>query len=346
MIDYIINFDWVQYWGFCSLQAIDPEYKLKPSPAGNKIFASIYEVYNKETQIATIQAHPRSSVMSPLMVVVKIENFVLYGPQMWHVIGRLNAGINLTLKGWTRIDVAADFTRLNDGRKPEALIADLFNGILHRRSARYEVFYGQDCRKIESLYKTKHGGLVAYLDKEVHKEANRITGYRCGSRASACCVYLYNKTIELQQKTYKPYISRQWQAAKFEGDVWRLEFSMKGKAIKTPFETFRTMPIVALFQTLVEQYFTIIDDSGRPIVIFSNAGAAIEKKKAEKAEGDRSARLYIARTLRVMREEQERDNLVIYDALRVAIREYANVKGLAPYLERKAKMLQLYDVLC
>ena len=103
---------------------------------------------------------------------------------------------------------------------------------------------------------------------------------RFGSRLSAVSVYLYNKSKEMEDVKFKPYIENVWMQAGINADkpVWRLEFSMKNEA--TTFYNEATGEIQKMnwndvikedvqrqiASSLLDKYFCFVRPNGQPRV--------------------------------------------------------------------------------
>ena len=354
MIDYIVSYDWVQFSALGAIGQISVNFDLKLTDCRNKIFNQVWECYQGSELVATIQCCPNSPCIAKRLVVVKIENHILYTSRLWSLVSDIVHDLQLHVISFTRIDIAADFQRLYCG-SPEAFISYLFCGEMWRKGARVELFHGADLRKIDRLYTTKHGNKVAYFNSYCNRYAGKLTGYRSGSRSSAVCVYLYNKSLELRQQTDKPYIRKQWRMAGFDQrrDVWRLEFSLKGKAFKQwDMSVFANIDRHTLFLSLLREYFVIQTEAEGHIAsvqVFGDVTASpILEKRERQADGTKSAKLFISRCVKELQRQSdsEAENApAIYDTLKVAVYEYAEQCQLLEYLKAKLAFAGLHDII-
>lgn len=350
---YYVAIDWLQFSAAGSVAQGSFTYTPVLTDAHNCIFSQVWEIRRGNETIATAQAAPLSNVVRSDLVVVKIENHILYTSELWQVVNSIILDFGLTPIGITRLDICADFQTLACGRLPATLIADIFTGDVWKKGARCEVFHGADMRRIDRLYNTKHDGMVAYFNQFCNRAGGQLTGYRAGSRSSAVCEYLYNKTIELQQQTDKPYIRQLWRAVGFRADmdVWRLEFSLKGKAFKDlTLEKLQAVDLVAFYNGLLRDYFTLQIRHDRDIcnlqILEAQTITPPLTPKEKKASGDKSAKLFISRVVRELKRQsdsEEENAAAIFDALLAAIIEYTLQTQLERYFYRKMCFEALQD---
>lgn len=353
----LISLDWLALSVYGEISQIPIDFSLQDTGSHSQIFASIYDVFYKSEKVASVQAHPFSQVVDKRLMVVKLENHLLYSLQdPIEFILFLCSSFNWKINNINRIDVCCDFQRLATG-SPQDFISQLFDGTLHRKGDRKVVFHGRDMNQIDNIYNTKAGNKVAYFNKETNFLASQVTGYRAGSRASAVCVYMYNKSLELRTQKDKPYIRDAWRTYGLQPvcDTWRLEISLKGKAFSSlDLECFYRKNIVSTFAKLSDLYFAIytLDDSTKPVRInvFSwvNVKASNIKlvKKQRKTGGDKSSRLFLSRLiteLQAQHTNNEPNNAAIIDVLNPLIYEFAEQKNLQQYAKNKLLYLHLYE---
>lgn len=108
----------------------------------------------------------------------------------------------------SRIDIALDFCRFDDGSLPDKFVRSYVKGR-----------YFKICQSAVSA----HG-----KDTRYDRVWNSI---KWGSPSSPITTKLYNKSLELKQVEDKPYIRAAWQEAGLTSgsDVWRIEFSISAQ---------------------------------------------------------------------------------------------------------------------
>lgn len=354
MIDYLINIDWLAVSVYGNLNEPPLLWEAKATDQRNRLFSSITELHYNGDHVATIQHNPTSPLLKPDLMICKFENHILYRENWYEIVSFTLQSWNMKFNNVNRCDIAIDFQRLNNAMTPEELISNLFVGSFIRKGARQQLFHGADKNNIDRIYTTKQNNLVAYFNKEVNFNSSAITGYRCGSRASAVCVYLYNKSLELKQQKDKPYIRQMWQAAGFDmlRDTWRLEFSIKGKQFDNlKLEDLKQAKLFNLADSLVKTYFEIRvnDGSGNFDKINLFAGGRTEQvlqKKTRKSNADKSAKLFISRMIVEIarqRDLNEANAESLRSCLKFALYEYVQQYGLVEYGRRKLLQFNLVE---
>lgn len=355
MIDYIINIDWLSVSCYGTLTAPPFNWEVKQTDQRNRIFSTISELYYFGEHVATVQSEPNSPLLKKDLMIVKIENHILYKEKVSEFTAYMLTSWQWQFNNINRVDVALDFQHLNNNLSPQSLISGLFIGEYIRKGARMQVFHGADKNNIDRLYTTKAGNLVAYFNKEVNFNSTSVTGYRCGSRASAVCVYLYNKTLELKQQTDKPYIRKKWERAGFDKnkDTWRLEFSLKGKQFaQMQITDFADDKLFNLADSLIREYFEIrqnLSDGTHPKISLFDGGHTeqILIPKPKKAKGDKSAKLFISRMCNELSRQASSDepnSPALFDVLRFTLYEYSVQYQLTEYAMKKCYILNLTSV--
>jgi hypothetical protein len=178
---------------------------------GTKIYQKVYTVKYRGVMFGLLMVEPRMSTMKPDSCHFKLENEHLYISGTNSLIVLLCEQSGLRFEGVSRMDIACDFLAFENGYRPQQLIRDYINGDIERKGRELSVF------------------TVNFTGRE-------ITGCTFGARASERFGRMYNKTL-LQKTQNKPYIDA-WHERNGlvgRGDVWRLEFSMRGKEMKKLF---------------------------------------------------------------------------------------------------------------
>ena len=171
---------------------------------------------------AEVQSAPCSKVLNSSSVIVRLNNRVLYRPDMWQLLDKFLSDNSFIFHSISRIDICADF---NDF----AHIAPL---MLISRFANKELRHIG--RGVGALY--FNHGVFAKTDENGSKTAAKeygvnYTGLSFGTHSSDARVYLYNKSFELFTQGDKPWIVDRWRSIGLDiRNVWRLEISIKSKA--------------------------------------------------------------------------------------------------------------------
>lgn len=156
---------------------------------------------------------------------VKVENSRLYYAGWAEALLALIRALNWTVQRVNRIDVCCDFNTFANGRSPMKFCQDYLSKPTKGRPS----FIRHSSNKVRAVA-TRRLTQVAYETLS------------WGTRDSAVQVNLYNKSLELTEKTDKPWIRQRWvengllhdPAGKMSGKpshVWRLEFSLNPSAV-------------------------------------------------------------------------------------------------------------------
>lgn len=215
----IINIDWLAYsaYGNVGETTLFNRFKVIPKEHGSQVFKNVASIVTNDTleEVAQMQYNPRSSALKPNLVIVKLANRCLYEYDYIKLIRTINQGLNLQYNSLSRLDICADFYTFKS-ISPQELIRQFLQRKLRRFGKSKYVLHGNQDKAQEYEY------------------------LRFGSQTSDVVCYLYNKSLEMREVKYKPYIVRQWSQLTYNyediaptPDVWRLEFRLNGDNIKT-----------------------------------------------------------------------------------------------------------------
>lgn len=164
---------------------------------------------------------PRVSTIPPDSLHLRILNEQLYTSEWFKRYCIVMASLPLEFRSVSRIDVCADFNKMYGGLSPRLLIKKYISGdylkvgvntgYMSFRNMGYVI--ANNARKLPQGFKRKS------------PDINAITW---GSKGYVQ-TQLYNKTLELRDVKFKPWIFESWQRAGLDvNDVWRLEFRVQG----------------------------------------------------------------------------------------------------------------------
>lgn len=187
---------------------------------GTRQYSVLANVYYGRELFGYLQAYPRVSSVAPDSFILKIANMYLYRKDCWTTLDYVLRTLNLRPKSISRLDLAADFNHFHGGLHPVEFIRQFMAG--------------------EIKHKGRASGAVDFVQRYAYiQNQKRIEDYikynalQMGKRTSDARAYLYNKSLELNEVKKKPYIMDAWCDAGFNvDDVWRLEVTMKSKALK------------------------------------------------------------------------------------------------------------------
>lgn len=203
-----INVDWLSIWctnNSSEIVCSDANVQLRKLPIKTKHFKEVHELYSYGRRIATIASSPSSSIFQANKVMLKLDNWLIYQPNVRSIVETIISNLNLTFNHISRIDVAMDFQKFANGLNPQKLIS-------HFKDGKY--------------IKKGHG---TYSENGKYGKNVSNNYLRFGSSDSPFSYYLYNKSLEMKEVKEKPHIREKWTKNKFNNNLtcWRLEFSIK-----------------------------------------------------------------------------------------------------------------------
>ncbi len=240
---YALSIDWLQFFCVCGrgrFLASDPYNETLDSPlpygyrlekCGSRHYKKIVTIIYDGEDIAQVQHEPHSTqVLPPDSCIIKFDNRLLYSNDLWNIVEYVLKDHHLRVRSLSRVDICADFNSLHKYDCVQFITDFLASKIRHKGS-------GKGAAHFEHYGKMEHGYSISHLD---------YTGLTFGSHDSDSRAYLYNKTRELAQAKDKPYIRDFWNKAGLDTtkDVWRLEISLKSKAMK--FKNKQTADVVKI----------------------------------------------------------------------------------------------------
>ena len=247
-----LSIDWLSFHGTFANIPPTGDYTIKQSEYGTKIFEEIYYYYFQGKQVATVTTKPRSTALHSDLSIIKFDNWCLYIPNLFDFVNYVLDMIGFETKGFSRLDLALDFNRFENGIDGHTLISQFV--------------------KDEYL----HNGRGKFAISGVQKFTSTFEYLRLGSQSSPVRAYLYNKSTEMAEVKQKNYITDLW---KQEGlditkPVWRLEFSLTSGAfdwveaetgeciIQKDVDYTKLSFLMPLYQACVNKYFDFRKNDG------------------------------------------------------------------------------------
>lgn len=253
----VINIDWlalhVELDKLFSdyTERLNTYYKLEMHPYGTRFYKHVVDVSRDKELCFTICYEPYSPILKERGISIKVSNRQLYSNILWDELGRFTALLNRKLDDLivTRCDICADFNYFSNGMLPCVVVEQLAKQNFARVGKGKFALYG---------LQTSAGHIY--------------NGIRFGAHGSESSIYLYNKSLELKEKVYKPYIVERWQEHQLDcGHVWRLEISLNPTTCdffdRLTGDTFKLDCILlrdnlqAFYLMLANKYFRIYDKS-------------------------------------------------------------------------------------
>lgn len=205
------NIDWLQFSGFVDLVKLsDRQYfKINVCEFSTRHFKTVAEVLDtrQNKKIAVIAFKPHSNALPQNLILVKIQNWLLYQNYLNQYIEDFLNVFEIQFNNLTRVDICRDFQKLDyRNLKPQSFIKNfLREKYIKVRKSKGQVYFNNG-QNIDFQY------------------------LKFGSAKSRICSYLYNKTKELDEIENKPYVREIWNQCGFipaNGDVWRCEFRLQ-----------------------------------------------------------------------------------------------------------------------
>lgn len=212
----VFNIDWLSIYcscpgDFAAINEGHPLFEVRKLEYGTPQFTCAALIWDRRTKrnVAHVQWSPRARILSSGAVILKLANSSLYNPHLDIFINELLT-MNIVFKSISRIDIALDFNRFDNGWGCHDFILKFLNGKIKRKG---------------------HGKFATYGIQT--KDGMTYTGLQFGSKTSSANVYLYNKTLELDTVKNKPHIREAWRLGGLDTtrNVWRLEISYKSEAL-------------------------------------------------------------------------------------------------------------------
>ncbi len=327
-----LSVDWLQLYVDCSSMVFDSQYTWKLQGYQTKQFRKVYIISYRGEEFGTAVHEPTSSIIPAWAMIVKLSNRQLYGQNLRGLISSFLEFNGLVFKGVTRIDIALDFNKFKGSLDPHDLIKKfLKSDFLKNGRGKFSVIGEQ---KFENSYQ--------YL--------------RFGSKTSEVNVYLYNKSIELQQVQDKPYIRKLWALAGIDEmkTVWRLEISLKSKG--THFVDMETGEpkkfdieeigsenyLKNVFYSFANQYFEFKYNDGttnktrmQSVILFDKFNTTFKPLYLpETTGGNRTDKIFLKK-LHALDQELRGFGDVMCDAQKTLILDFVEQTGLSEFYEKK-----------
>lgn len=220
MITRCINLDWLEI--FAEEPAKTPHdaeyfrrsgYKVKERAYGTPQYREMFTIIADGQEIFEIRRNPYSiksqgGIFKENSCHIRLCNRTCYEEDPVNHLRAFMVAHDYTYKSISRIDIALDFNKFDNGEKPEAFIMRYMRGKVS---------------KVNQSNVSAHG--TDWWSKRV------FNSLKWGSPSSPVTTKLYNKTLELKHGEDKPYIRQAWETAGLDTtqDVWRVEFSLSAQ---------------------------------------------------------------------------------------------------------------------
>lgn len=215
-----INLDWLEI--FAEEPIDEPHdaiyfrnkgYKVKERAYGTPQYRQMFTLIADDVELFEIRRDPYSlknegGIFKPNACHIRLCNRTCYEESPIDHLRAFMVAHDYTYKSISRIDIALDFNKFDNGEAP----ANFINRYMRGKVA-----------KVNQCRVSAHG-----TDEWSRRVFNSL---KWGSPSSPVTTKLYNKTLELKQGEDKPYIRQAWEDAGLDQtkDVWRVEFSLSAQ---------------------------------------------------------------------------------------------------------------------
>lgn len=226
----LISVDWLSIYVSCLGKKTPQVGAVRAMDYGTQVYQFTEYYQLNGVDVACLTWQPRSAALKGDTGIIKILNEYLYIDNLYEFTMGILEDWGLLPLSVSRLDICADFNRFWDYSDMNEFFHDFLNCKIWKiGKAKYKVI-GKERRKLQDDSFSMHG-----LQAAKHS----FQYLRFGGNTSDVAAYLYNKTLEFKEVKQKNYILQMWEANNMDTDcdVWRLEFSIKGNALKIIDET-------------------------------------------------------------------------------------------------------------
>lgn len=289
-----INLDWLEVYALEPINEDphDADYyrrvglRVNEREYGTPVYHEMFTIMDEhDLPLLEIRRRPKSAigevaggVLDPRSTHIRLCNRTCYFENAAELMQQFIDTYHYTLMRISRIDLALDFERFDYGDDPQKFLNRYINGKYSKINQTNIAMHGLDCW-----------------------DGRYFNSVKWGSPKSMVTTKMYDKTLEITQKSDKPYIRQAWFLAKLVDDwntlekyredgtsyqpkIWRVEFSIKSHeknwfVVENPFNT---KPKLRSIRHTLDRYFTRAQMCD---VFFSLCHHYFHFKKVEYIEG-------------------------------------------------------------
>jgi len=235
--------DWLQISFSSDVNNLStPEgYSYQPRPMGTKMFRNAYDVVddNLREVVAELLTTPNKRMFESNFKVLRLKNISIYTKDYRCIFADMQRhfgfGENYSI---CRVDLCRDFQKFKNGLLPETFIRHIQKQeyILKGKSRFLQKTVERhtdekEIKTITTIQESNEYKTTTYLKN--HSGEVRPETLYLSSGSNSISKKLYNKSQEMRDKGIKTHIQALHDSVfdESEGDVWRLEFSLKGYTI-------------------------------------------------------------------------------------------------------------------
>lgn len=329
-----VGIDWLQV-SFKGRLISNAKYEVRQIDLETKIFSKVYHIIYGGEVVATATTDPKSPILDPALVIIKIENKHLYVSDPILLMQDFRCVFKLVFCNITRIDLFRDFNEFKYGLKPHTLIDRFVQGVYLKRGKSEFKIFGNSNKKLDFSY------------------------LRFGGNTSDFQIYLYNKSKEMREVKTKPWVIERANAVGVDTsrDFWRLEVSCKSckkevvkvttGEVSNPDLSYFASPVNVFeyYSALLVKYFDIRVNGGksktsreRKVELFSGVSDQlyILTPKNHK-ESNRTAKI-VLRHLEKYNEFMRGESILGDLERRIFVEDYVHVHALDDYYAKSVSL--------
>jgi hypothetical protein len=336
----IINIDWLSFFCQCGEPVNFDDYTLELKTYGTQIFEKAADVIKNNEVVAIVLWQPRSAILAQNSAMIKIKNRQLYNDNWYKIFTDLEAAWFCRNIKISRIDICADFVNFKNGLYPKTLISNFLT---------------------QKFVKVGRGNFKVIGEQKKYINYQYL---RFGSGSSDISAYLYNKSTELKEVKDKPYIRELWHNLNNQNnrDVWRLEFSLKGKSLKIvdtingnfvvdSFKSLTDKELIAnIYSFMVKKYFQFVipeqqknKSRWKKLVLFDDEDCHFEIVDfALKSDTSRKHKIFLTNLVALEKEMRSLKSYAL-DTIKEVAQDYAEEHNLVDYIASKQQPPKHFD---
>lgn len=241
VLPYVISVDWLQIYGHMTA----------PVDLGtHEVGAFKLDVVNKHTRFYSKYADvsillknghyvpfaellfcPNSSVLDQRSCHVRIINEQLYTSNWFENLSSLLNALAISFRGITRCDLCYDCNLFLNNLKPEQLVYSYIT------QEYLKIGINKCSAQIANMgYAYEEGSEEVEAPEAIRRPA--ITGITWGSMSTGKQHTIYNKSLEMREQKYKPWIVDRWLQHGLDPEhVWRCEIRIAGRGKELMFQS-------------------------------------------------------------------------------------------------------------
>lgn len=237
---YVISVDWLQI--YCHIgqmlevgEHIVGKFKFVVANKHTRFYSKIAVAHvatanGAFVEFAEILFEPNSSVLDPRSAHVKVLNEQLYTSVWFPTLTEMLKAASLEYRSITRVDLAYDCNKFAKGTDPQNLLKGYFlQKILKIGTNRCSMQIANMGYNLETV------GDEWDRPRKLPRPA--VTGVTWGSMATGKQHVIYNKSLEMREVKYKPWIVERWlQHGLDPNNVWRAEIRIANRGKEMMFK--------------------------------------------------------------------------------------------------------------